>query len=234
MSVVSVCAISKRPEPIQMKNTIIQRRDLPDSNSINHSKERTNLNTAGPATETGARTFRSRRAVRDSRLEVREGDHQTRPDSRSSVAHAARVQLSHRSWIRLNTLRHSRGTCQSQSRVCVRASASASEQNRHPCQSCVCVGCRGGWCVWAHLRAGAGALAGTVLVCGAERTARRAAVRLVPALVQLHVVLQGKGGEGGSRERSAGGAEIERPGSLKIAHLAPAVVVPEAVARREG
>ena len=87
--------------------------------------------------------------------------------------------------------------------------------------------------VWAHLRAGAGALAGTVLVCGAERTARRAAVRLVPALVQFHVVLQGKG-EGENRERSAGGAEIERPGSLKIAHLAPAVVVPEAVARREG
>ena len=125
------CVCELQTSRTESENTIIQRRDLPDANSINHSKEGTNLNTAGPATETGARTFRSRRAV--SRLAIREGDHQTRPDSRSSVAHAARVQLSHRSWIRLNTLRHSRGTCQS--RVGVRASAS--EQNRHPRQ-CVC------------------------------------------------------------------------------------------------
>ena len=34
--------------------------------------------------------------------------YQTRPDSRSSVAHAARVQLSQRSWIRLSTRLHSR------------------------------------------------------------------------------------------------------------------------------
>lgn len=37
--------------------------------------------------------------------------HHTLPDSRSNVAHAAWVQLSHRSWMRLSTLRHSRGTC---------------------------------------------------------------------------------------------------------------------------
>ena len=49
-------------------------------------------------------------AARKDRL-TRGVRHQTRPDSRSSVAHAARVQLSHLSWIRLSTLRHSRGTC---------------------------------------------------------------------------------------------------------------------------
>ena len=44
-----------------------------------------------------------------------------------------------------------------------------------------------------YLRAGAGALAGTMLVRGAQRTAWGAAVGLVAALVELHVVLSEHG-----------------------------------------
>ena len=65
--------------------------------SGNHAiLERAHVSAPGRAGVSVARA----RATRDG--------YQTRPDSRSSVAHAARVQLSQRSWIRLSTRLHSR------------------------------------------------------------------------------------------------------------------------------
>lgn len=62
----------------------------------------------------------------------------------------------------------------------------------------------------AHLRAGACPLPWAVLVRGAERATRGAAVRLVPALVELDVVLRERARTSGQRDRSQAGSDEGR------------------------